>query len=255
MAIVQRVMHWGIHENVGSAVSALAHAAQHGTHLCVFPELSITGYHRKIGELCVPSSIAGALLELQNACRQYQIAAVVGAPVINDGQTFNSSVFVDRDGIILGEVSKNGLTTAEATLFAAGSSRPAYSLCGHRCSAVLCREVEDIHLVTNQLANSGVGLIFWPGIMRPDPQSATCQEPYIDCARRLAVHLNAYVVQANWPNSLNYPAEGAEQGRSIVIAPTGQTLLRLPKAESGIGIFSLGSSQFDWYPDHFASAG
>ena len=75
------------------------------------------------------------------------------------------------------------------------------------------------------------------------------KEPYIDNAHRLAARLNAYVVQANWPNSLNYPAESAEQGQSIVTAPTGQTLLRLPKAESGVGIFPLGSSQYDWYPD------
>jgi len=250
VAVAQREMHWGIDENVRSAVSALAHAAHHRADVCVFPELSVTGFHREIRTLSDPGSLDSAFTTLTNACRSAAVAAFVGIPTLCNNRWFNSYVCIAADGSRLGHIEKNGLTPAEATLFESGSERPVIPLLGSRISAVLCREIEDTELIATQLAGESVDLIFWPGIMRLDPQDTTHKEPYIDNARRLAVRLNACVVQANWPNSLNYPAEGAEQGQSIVIAPTGQTLLRLPKAESGIGIFSLGSIQYDWYPDN-----
>ena len=249
VAIAQRNMHWSIAENVDSAIDAINLAGANEANVCIFPELSVTGFHRKIRTLCDFGQLESALADIGRACRKAAVAAFVGVPTLRDDRWFNSYVCIAANGERIGCIDKNGLTPAEATLFAPGCQRPVMSLLLSRVSAVLCREIEDTELIATQLADQSVDLIFWPGIMRPDPQGATHQEPYIDNAHRLAARLNAYVVQANWPNSLNYPAESAEQGQSIVTAPTGQTLLRLPKAESGVGIFPLGSSQYDWYPD------
>lgn len=249
VAIAQRDMHWTVADNLASAVHALAIAGEHGAELCVFPELSLTGFHRNIRDLCIPALIAGAAAKLRTACSQSGVAAVVGLPAFSDGSVFNAVMFIDAMGVAAGEIRKNGLTAAEATLFAGDTSRPTHSFCGHRCSAVLCREIEDIDAVAAQLDSDPAELIFWPGIMRPDPTGTMLREPYIEQGHQLARRVRAHVVQANWPNSLNYPAEGAEQGHSMVIGPMGQTLLRLPKAQSGIGIFTLGSNRYDWYPD------
>lgn len=58
----------------------------------------------------------------------------------------------------------------------------------------------------------------------------------------------AHVVQTNWPNALNRPEESVEGGGSTVAGPDGQILFRLPGQASGIGIFTLGESRFDWHP-------
>ncbi|MDP3084525.1 MAG: hypothetical protein Q8N44_12685, partial [Rubrivivax sp.] len=67
-------------------------------------------------------------------------------------------------------------------------------------------------------------------------------------AQALALRLSAYVVQANWPNALNYPEKSANAGKSAVVSPTGKLLFRLPQAAPGLGLFSLGDETCAWYP-------
>jgi len=89
-------------------------------------------------------------------------------------------------------------------------------------------------------------LIFWPGLIGRAPEADDGTEVHIGQARTLASHARSFVIQANWPNSLNYPDEGAHAGQSVVIDPSGNILLRLPRAEAGIAVFDVGSSTYAW---------
>jgi predicted amidohydrolase len=71
---------------------------------------------------------------------------------------------------------------------------------------------------------------------------------HIKRAQMLARASRAFIVQANWPNSLNDPEESAEAGQRAVISPAGELLLRLPMAQPDIGIFDLGATHFAWHP-------
>lgn len=120
---------------------------------------------------------------------------------------------------------------------------------GLRCSAVICREVEDLELVSTEIPPGTVSLIFVPGALRQDRDKPRTDPPeYVRDIQRLAQATKAYVVQTNWLNALNRPEESVEGGGSTVAGPEGEVLFRLPMQASGVGIFSLGERNFDWHP-------
>lgn len=252
VAIGQLQMHWSIEANLAAMLRAIAFAAQRGATLCCFPELAVTGFHRQIAALARPELLQPALSDLSQACRAHGVAAAFGAPTFDDapGRILNSHVLMDERGEVLAQVHKTGLTAPEATFFAAGSTRPVVALQGLRCTAVICREVEDLDAVSQQLPHGAAQLVFWPGLMGPEPDAAPLDPPeHVQQAQRMAQRLGAWMVQANWPNALNYPERGATAGRSVVISPEGRVQIALPQAAPGVGIFELGSAALDWYPE------
>jgi omega-amidase len=251
IAIGQLRMHWTIEGNMAAIISAIELAHHRGASLCVFPELAITGFHRQIVVLAKPGLIAPEISRLQAFCAQKSIAVAIGAPIFtDDGTRFNSVLFINGLGEIALTVSKIGLTPAEATFFAAGTQRPIAKIGDLRCTAVICREVEDRAEVLAQLPPGSVDLIVWPGQMRPDPDKPVSDPPgHVVQAQQIAQSTGAFMVQANWPNALNRPEESAQTGRSAVIAPNGELLFRLPEEAPGVAVFDLGARTFEWYPD------
>jgi predicted amidohydrolase len=254
VAIAQLRMQWTGEGNTRAIVAALARAAAAQAQVCVFPELAVTGFHRQIRSQAEPGLVQAWMTAVQAACTAHAIAASVGVPTFDgDGRTFNSNVFIDAAGDCVGVVEKNGLTPAEATFFAPGTSRTVHRLLGRRCSALLCREIEDLDLVASHLPHGSTDLIFWPGAMRPAVDgSETDPDAHVKKAQTMARRTGAFLVQANWPNSLNYPEESEFAGQSVVISPVGVVLMRLPVAEAGLAVFTLGASKFDWQPQETA---
>lgn len=254
LAIAQIAMHWTLADNVRAMKTALHIARREGAALCAFSELALTGFHRRIVEWARPEASLPALAEVRAEAKALGVAAVLGAPTYrSDGARLNSHLFIDPDGAVAGTVSKVGLTEPEATFFAAGIERPVVPLLGRRCTAVLCREIEDLDTVVPALAPARPEWIFWPGLMSPDRTRAlTAAEQgtpeFIAQAQALAKALGAFVFQTNWPNALNRPEESVNLGGSACIDPEGRLLFRLPQDQSGLGVFDLGASQFDWHP-------
>jgi omega-amidase len=256
IAIGQLRMRWSGAENTQAILDTIADAAAAGVQLCVFPELALTGFHRQIAALAKPELVEPWLQAIRNACARHAIAVAVGAPSFaGDGRIYNSHVLIDEAGQCVGVVEKSGLTGPEATFFARGAARPVSLLQARRCSAVLCREVEDFEAVCAQLPRGAAELVFWPGLMRPatDTPDADPQR-HVKQAQRLAAQLDAFVIQANWPNSLNYPEESEHAGQSVVISPAGRVMLRLPRAQAGWAWFSLGESSYAWHAQEAAAS-
>jgi len=63
----------------------------------------------------------------------------------------------------------------------------------------------------------------------------------------MAQTLGSYVLQANWPESLNVP-DALTMGESAVIAPDGDLLFSLPRNAKGLAVFRLGDRQYRWLP-------
>lgn len=250
LAIAQIPMHWEMRENMRAMKHALPIAHADGAALCAFSELALTGFHRRIGEFARPGVSDPAVDEVRATAAALGIAAAFGAPTYGrDGVRFNSHVFVDTDGAVLGTVTKIALTDAEATFFTPGIARSAVNVVGITCSAVICREIEDGAQVVRDLESYGVQVILWPGQMRPDPAEPVQEPPkHVRQAQELARQTAAYVVQTNWPNALNRPEESENTGHSACIAPTGELLFRLPKEGRGVGVFNLGDTAFRWHP-------
>jgi len=245
-------MRWTCEENTAAILSSIHLAADRGANICVFPELGVTGFHRKIASQAIPSSVNTALSAIQATCAVRSVAVAVGAPSFDgQGQIFNSHIHINELGEIVAVSPKNGLTPSEATFFASGSVRPISTLAGLSCASVLCREVEDVEPLKCQLPKGRTDIIFWPSLVGrppanpPDPDEIN----YLPLAQAIAMQANSFVVQSNWPNSLNYPEEGTHAGESVVVAPDGNILLTLPRAQAGVAVFLLGESAFEWLPE------
>ncbi|MFC5498572.1 carbon-nitrogen hydrolase family protein [Caenimonas terrae] len=249
IAIAQIPMHWTIEENLAAMLSAMRLARSAGATLCAFSELAVTGFHRKIVELAKADLVAPAIRQITDAASELRLAVAFGAPTFGpDDAKYNSHILVDELGEVVAEVHKNGLTAPEATFFQPGTSRPAAPLRGFVTSAVICREVEDHGPVVEQLRESAVRLVLWPGLMSPDPDKPVTDPPeHVVQAQRIAAVTGAYVVQSNWPNALNNPERSVETGHSVCISPLGVLLIRLPQSQFGVGVFNLGESAFDWH--------
>lgn len=251
MAVVQPRMQWRTGENLASIAWALRRAHEAGAVLCSFPELALTGFHRGIVQEADPAIVQPALREVQALCAELRMAAALGAPTWDvAGGRFNSHLLIDEHGALAATVPKQGLTDPEATFFQRGHTRPVARLQGWRCSAVICREVEDREAIATQLPLGIADLLFWPGQMRPDPAKPLCDPPeHVQHAQAIARAAGAYVVQSNWPNALNRPEESLHCGHSAVIAPGGELLFRLPEEGCGLAVFELGPSNdrhFQW---------
>jgi predicted amidohydrolase len=245
-------MRWTREENTAAILSAIHLAADHRVKMCVFPELGLTGFHRKIASQATPDGMESALSAVQAACAERSIAVAVGAPSFDtSGRIFNSHLHINELGEVVATSPKNGLTPSEATFFAAGVTRPVSTMGGFSCASVLCREIEDLESLAEQLPRGRADIIFWPSLVGRPPSSPPDPDEvkYLPLAQALAVQSDAYLVQSNWPNSLNYPEEGTHAGESVVVAPTGEVLLTLPRAQAGVAVFELGERAYEWFPE------
>jgi predicted amidohydrolase len=250
IAIAQITMHWTTSENVAAMRSAMDLAHSRGAQVCGFSELAVTGFHRMIGREATPEMVSPAVGELQAHAAKLSMAIAAGAPTFGtDGAIYNSHLLIDERGVTSAVVPKRGLTDPEATFFRRGESRPVGRMQGLRCSAVICREVEDIDLVSADLAPGTADLIFVPASLRQDPEKPKIDPPqYVRDIQRLAFTTRAHVVHTNWPNALNRPEESVDGGGSTVAGPDGELMFRLPPQACGVGVFTLGDRRFEWHP-------
>jgi omega-amidase len=241
-------MYWSGAENAGAVCRSIERAAAAHARICVFPELAVTGFHRRIAEAAKPDLVAESMRSIAATCARHSIAAAVGAPTFGeDGRIYNSQILVDERGQCAGVVEKKGLTDPEATFFARGAARPVVALQGRRCTAVICREIEDLDDVCAQIGDTAPEFIFWPGMMGPEEGAEPVDPPvHVQRAQDLARRTGAHVIQANWPLSLNYPEQSYKTGRSVVIAPSGDIEFALPPAQAGLAVFTLGDSSYAW---------
>jgi predicted amidohydrolase len=250
VAIAQVAMHWTLADNLAEIERAMRLARAEGAGICAFAELAITGFHRDIVTQGVPEEVALAVERVCALAAELGLAVALGAPSFNaDGARFNSHLLIDERGVLQARVHKIGLTAPEATFFQPGADRPVATLGGLRCTAVICREVEDHGLVLEQLQADPPDLVFWPGQMRPDPSRPPATPPeHVQQAMRLARDSGAWFVQSNWPNALNRPAESAGCGASACIAPDGTLMFQLPLQAAGVAVFTPGEPAFCWHP-------
>lgn len=244
-------MHWTGEANIAETLRWLECAAVHGAQIACFPELAVTGFHRQIASQAKPELVAMWLQTIQASCRRLNVAAAIGAPSFaGDGGILNSHLLINAQGQLVATVPKRGLTAPEATFFARGDTRPVGLLHGRRCSAVICREVEDLDEVCASLGDTRPQILFWPGLMGPEAGAEDEDPPrHVRQARQVAIRTGAWLVQANWPMSLNHPELGAQTGRSVVISPAGEIVMTLPQATVGLAVLMLGAQRFDWCPE------
>ena len=86
-------------------------AREGGAELVVFPEMSDTGYAMPVIEACARPWSEGAVPELQKIARGLSIAIICGVSERDEGSIYNSQVFIDGDGNVIGSYRKIHLFT------------------------------------------------------------------------------------------------------------------------------------------------
>ncbi|WP_310347027.1 nitrilase-related carbon-nitrogen hydrolase [Pelomonas aquatica] len=235
-AIAQPRMHVTLAGNLAETLAALEAAAAAGADGLLSTELALTGFHRRVPELLDVEALADAERQLRAACARLALPAVVGLPTRGDGGViFNSHLYIDAAGRELGRIHKRGLTDSEAGFFARGGPRGWAAIGGMLATSVLCREMLDgADLVPELRAALPAGdarprVVFWPSyIAESDAEQSALCKAYRLGAAGLARDLGAWVLQSNWPESLNAPAQRGF-GDSVVIAPDGRRVATLPR--------------------------
>ncbi|UCG12120.1 MAG: carbon-nitrogen hydrolase family protein [Deltaproteobacteria bacterium] len=105
VACVQLEMNQDINNNAQAIVKALKSESQRGTRLVVFPEGALTPHVKLIRQLD-QKQIDQALNSIRQACRQFDIYAVVGSAYKHDGKWYNGAFVIGPKGQIVKRYTK-----------------------------------------------------------------------------------------------------------------------------------------------------
>ena len=122
---------------------AAARAAKSGGgELLITPELFLTGYN--IGDDLFELAKQDLLQMVQEIAREERIAVIVGLPEHEEGRFYNSAVFLDENGAVLGKYRKTHLFgSLDRNAFARGEQLVCtVDYRGVRLAILICYDVE-----------------------------------------------------------------------------------------------------------------
>jgi predicted amidohydrolase len=216
VAAVQMRSSRDLDANVRRTVELLRRCAADGVQVAVFPECSLTGYFNDLIPKLPARQLAAAEEQVCRACQELRIAAVIGTPVRDGDQLFNSAVVIDPGGKVRERYHKVQLAEAWPT---PGDHLSVFRLQGVPCCAIICHDERYPELVRLPVL-AGARVVFYLS-----HESALAQEhklqPYRAQIQARAAENTVYVVHANAP--ANADATGSH-GQSRLIDPDGNLL-------------------------------
>lgn len=125
-----------VEANAAEHARLIVRAATGGAAVCVFPELSLTGY-----ELDPTLSLTEddtRLEPIRAACRAHEVHALVGAPLSTPDGLVMATLVIGPTGDTLGHYAKRHLHGPESELFVAGSHHLVLEVDGWRLGLAIC---------------------------------------------------------------------------------------------------------------------
>jgi predicted amidohydrolase len=131
--------------NVGKIRDFSARAKEGGAELIVFPEMADTGYAMPVIQACARPWSEGAVPELQRIAKGLSIAIISGVSERDGSSIYNSQVFVDANGDVVGSYRKTHLFTAapigEDKCFSPGNELKSFPFGGFRLGLSICYDL------------------------------------------------------------------------------------------------------------------
>lgn len=253
---------WDREATIEKACRLITEAGMNGARLAVFPEVYVPGYpdwiwYLPAGQIELNQQLYGALLEqsvaipgpatdsLCHAAREAGIYVVIGVNEANadasGGTLFNSLLYIDRDGRILGKHQKLVPTAPERTIWAYGdpSTLEVFKTELGKSGGLFCHE-NYMPLVRYSLYGRGIELYFAPTY----DESETWQSTLRHIGREGRVYtvgccmvLLKKDVLAFFPQLESYYAatdEWLNTGNSMITDPNGDILAGPLNKEEGI---------------------
>lgn len=133
--------------NTEAACRLIAEAGERGADLVLLPELFSTGYQLnaigpRLGELTEPVD-GPTVRALQNAAREAGCYVAAGVALTHElsGVPYNSSVFIDRAGDLLGTYDKQHLWALERFYFRGGAGGGVFDTDFGRVGVMICYDM------------------------------------------------------------------------------------------------------------------
>ncbi|WP_440886066.1 carbon-nitrogen hydrolase family protein [Vibrio campbellii] len=207
VGVVQMRMSWTVRENLKTIVSHVE--SMRALDALVFPELSLSGFHRNIKQQSEPQTIRHAIQALCKLAFDYKTTLFIGAPLTEGERIFNSYLCIDVNGDVMAQSS---------------------------ITSVMCREVDDIEWFLSEVQEQA-SLILWPSYIGKQSQEQQMQG-YYERASLIAKEAGAFVVQCNWPHALNDP-NLIGMGGSHIYDDSGQCIYTMPFDKESVCILDL----------------
>ena len=145
-------------------------AKEAGAELIVFPEMIDTGYSMSVIQTHAASWTSGFVPGLQEIARELSIAIVTGVSERDGACIYNSQIFIDQQGQIVGKYRKTHLYAVapveEQTCFAPGDAFVTCAFCNLHFGFSICYDLRfpEMYrkLVTEQKVDAFVISSAWP---------------------------------------------------------------------------------------------
>ena len=106
LALYQMKMSYSIQDNFQKSLDAIEEAAKQGADLILFPEIQFCPFFPQYEKLDVSEYAMPInhpyIQHIQAACRTNQIMSAPNLYLLENGDTYDATVLIDRDGTILG---------------------------------------------------------------------------------------------------------------------------------------------------------
>lgn len=230
--------------NTEKACRMIAEAGAQGADLVIFPELFSTGYQLnivgpRIVELAEPveGPTVTALCEAARAANCYVVAGLALTYDLT-GVVYNSSVFIDRGGNLMGTYDKQHLWALERFHFRSGCDCPVFETDFGRVGVMICYDM-GYPEVARMLTLQGADLVVCP--------SAWCAEDMdvwdVNAPAR-ALENTVFLAAVNRfgeEDGLSMP------GRSLVCNPRGHVVAQLEDPAEGVLYADIDLNEIDGF--------
>ncbi len=151
-----------IQANIDDHLNLIKLAANNGASMVVFPEMSLTGYLRKI-EMKFVFTIDDPRLEtLKQAARKMNIVVVAGAPLLLESKFYIGSLIFTPDGKTLVYTKQYLHPGEEVTFESSFNYNPTIAFDGEKIVFAICADID--HPEHPQSAKENGGTIYTPSI-------------------------------------------------------------------------------------------
>lgn len=197
-----------------------ARAKEGGVELIVFPEMADTGYSMPVIQAHATPWTEGAVPELRKMAKSLSIAIICGVSEREGNSIYNSQVFIDANGEIVGSYRKTHLFTGtpigEDKCFSPGHELTSFPFGGFRLGLSICYDLRfpEVYrkLAIEQKVNVFIISSAWP--------FPRVEHFRVLCAAR-AIENQSYVIVSNRVGT----DEGVTCcGSSTIIDPYGVTV-------------------------------
>jgi omega-amidase len=134
-----------LHANLVKIGNFSSRAQKTGAELIVFPEMADTGYSMPIIQAHATPWTSGAVPELQKIARDLSFAIISGVSEREGAAIYNSQVFIDERGKVVGKYRKTHLFTAapieEHKCFSPGDGFTSFAFADLRFGLSICYDL------------------------------------------------------------------------------------------------------------------